>query len=419
MVDPDQFAGEVPGLEFSHAPRSSGIPEDISMADLKHLLQRMIDSRASDLFLSCGSAPRLKVEGHIRPLDLPVLRPGEVRRLAEEVMSERQRQLFDQTLEANLSYAFGQSGRFRVNLFQQRGEAAMVVRQIRSEVRTFEELGMPRICAALAMAKRGLVLFVGAAGSGKSTSLAAMINYRAAHADDHILTIEDPIEILFRHNRSLVDQREVAVDTRSFADALRNAMREAPDVIMIGEIRDQETARHALGYSDTGHLCLSTLHANNADQALERFIGFFPEEAHHDLLLDLSMNLSAVISQRLIPGTGARAVLATEVLLLTPHMADLIRDGRIAELKEAMARASDSGMHTFDQSLYELFAAGRISLEEAERNADSRTDLGLRIRLSQRRTVADAPGLSMLDADARPGAEAEAGNPGTFYPRRP
>ena len=385
------------------------------MLKLKDLLQLMVESKASDLFLTCGATPRIKVDRHIYPLNLPPLKRGEVRQLADEMFNERQKAAFEQALEANLSYPFGNAGRFRVNVFQQRGETAMVMRLIRSEVPSFKELGLPEHCAKLAMLPRGLVLFVGAAGSGKSTSLAAMINYRAANADGHILTIEDPIEFLFRHNRSLVDQRELGVDTHSFNDALRNAMREAPDAIMIGEIRDLETARHALSYSDTGHLCLSTLHANNADQAVERFIGFYPEAAHKDVLQGLSMNLRAVVSQRLIPGVDGKPVLATEMLLVTLHMADLIREGRISELKSAMVNASNSGMHTFDQSLYTLYSAGRISLDEAIGHADSRTDLGLRIRLSQRRTAADAPELAMVDLEAR--TAAQQADRGTVYPR--
>jgi twitching motility protein PilU len=372
------------------------------MADLQQLLKLMAESGASDMFLSCGATPRIKVEGNTYPVSGEVLKRGEVRELADSLMNERQKAAFDDNMEANLSYS-NDDARFRINVFRQRGETGMVIRHIKSEVPSFKELGLPEQCAGLAMLPRGLVLFVGAAGSGKSTSLAAMINYRAANAGGHILTIEDPIEFLFRHNRALVDQREVSVDTRSFGDALRNILREAPDVIMIGEIRDEETARYALNYADTGHLCLSTLHANTADQALERLLNFFPEQAHKQILMDLSMNLKAVISQRLIPTPEGKAALATEVLLCTLHVADLIREGRINELKEAMAKGSDGGMHSFDQSLYELYQAGRISLDEAKRNADSRTDLVLRIRLAERRTVADAPDLTMVETPPEPG----------------
>jgi twitching motility protein PilU len=384
------------------------------MPNLQQVLKLMIDRGASDVFLTCGATPRIKIEGATHSVNAPVLKRGEVREMAYSIMSERQKATFEETLEANLSYSFGQAGRFRVNVFHQRGEIGMVIRQIKSDIRTFEQLGLPPQCAGFAMLKRGLVLFVGAAGAGKSTSLASMIAYRAANGDGHILTIEDPIEFLFRHNRALVDQREVSVDTHSFGDALRNAMREAPDVIMIGEIRDQETAKHAIAYAETGHLCLSTLHATNADQAIDRLVNFFPQAAQKQILMDLSLNLKAVISQRLIPSADGKAALATEVMVGTMHISDLIREGRVEALKEAMNKGRESGMYTFDQSLFELYSAGRITAEEALRNADSRTDLGLRIRLSTPRTVADAPNLTMAEAIKAQPAE----NIGKLYPRK-
>jgi len=239
------------------------------------------------------------------------------------------------------------------------------------------------------------VLIVGAAGSGKSTSLAAMIGYRSEHADGHILTIEDPIEFLFPHRMSIVDQREVSIDTRTFGDALRNAMREAPDVIMIGEIRDQETAKHAIAYAETGHLCMSTLHANNANQSIERMINFFPEQAQKQLFMDLSMNLKGVVSQRLLPSTGGGLVLATEVLLLTPFVSDLIQKGRVDDIKDAMSKGNEIGMHTFDQSLFTLYKAGRLSRDEALRYADSHTDLALRIRLTEPQSSTEDPPLTV------------------------
>ena len=383
------------------------------MPDLQKVLQLMIDRGASDVFLTCGATPRVKIEGATHSLNVPILKRGEVRDMAYSIMSERQKAAFDETMEANLSYSFGQAGRFRVNVFLQRGEMGMVIRQIKSQVPSFKQLGLPDQCADFAMTKRGLVLFVGAAGAGKSTSLAAMIAYRAANADGHILTIEDPIEFLFRHSRALVDQREVSVDTRTFGDALRNAMREAPDVIMIGEIRDQETARHAIAYAETGHLCLSTLHASSADQAVDRLVNFFPEPARQQVLMDLSLNLKAVISQRLVPSIDGKVALATEVMASTLQISDMIRQGRANELKEAMSKGSQSGMYTFDQSLFELYKAGRISMEEALRNADSRTDLGLRMRLSAPLTVADAPNLTMVDLEAKAAAE----NPGRHFKR--
>ena len=388
------------------------------MPDLQQMLKLMIDDGASDVFLTCGATPRIKIDGATHPVKMPVLRRGEVRDMAYSIMSDRQKAAFDETMEANLSYSYGQAGRFRLNVFQQRGEMGMVIRQIKSDVPSFSQLGLPPQCVDFAMLKRGLVLFVGAAGSGKSTSLASMIAYRAANADGHILTVEDPIEYLFRHGRSLVDQREVSVDTHSFGDALRNAMREAPDVIMIGEIRDQETARHAIAYAETGHLCLSTLHASNADQAIDRMVNFFPVTAHKQILMDLSLNLKAVVSQRLLPSIQGKLALATEVMVSTMHISDLIREGRVNDLKDAIRKGNESGMYTFDQSLYELYKSGRINLDEALRNADSRTDLSLRIRLSAVHTVAEAPKLTMVDLEARANAAAEGANAGIIYPRR-
>jgi twitching motility protein PilU len=317
--------------------------------------------------------------------------------MAYSIMTDRQRAAFEETMESNLSLSVEGVGRYRVNVYFQRGEVAVVIRLIKSVIPTFAQLGLPAPCANLAMLKRGLALVVGAAGSGKSTSLAAMIGHRSMHADGHILTIEDPIEFLFPHRLSLVDQREVSIDTRSFGDALRNAMREAPDVIMIGEIRDEETAKHAIAYAETGHLCVSTMHANNANQATERIINFFPEQAHRQIYMDLSLNLKGVVSQRLLPATDGKLALATEVLLLTPYVADLIQRGRIDEIKEAMSKGNDVGMHTFDQSLYELYTAGRISLENALRFADSQTDLALRIRLSVHRSADEASSLTVED----------------------
>jgi twitching motility protein PilU len=314
-------------------------------------------------------------------------------------MTDRQRSSFEGTQEANLSLSVEDVGRFRVNAFNQRGEVALVVRLIKSTIPTFEELGLPAVCPRLAMLKRGLVLFVGSAGSGKSTSLAAMIGHRSNNADGHILTIEDPIEFLFHHSMSLVNQREVSIDTQSFGNALRNAMREAPDVIMIGEIRDEETAKHAIAYSETGHLCMSTMHANNANQAIERIINFFPDQAHKQLYMDLSLNLKGVVSQRLVPALNDKLALATEILLLTPYVSDLIQKGRIDEVKEAMSKSHELGMHTFDQSLYDLYTSGRISLDQALRNSDSRTDLALRIRLSGHHSASDPTELTAVEIE--------------------
>ena len=372
------------------------------MADIHALLKLMADQGASDLFLTCGCAPHIKIEGTTRPVNLPALKRGEVKAMAYGIMTERQSAAFEETFEANQSLSLDGVGRFRVNMFYQRGEVGMVIRLVKSRIPTFEQLGLPQECKDLAMLKRGLVLFVGAAGSGKSTSLAAMIGHRAASADGHILTVEDPIEFLFHHSKAVVNQREVSIDTKSFGDALRNAMREAPDVIMIGEIRDMETAKHAIAYAETGHLCVSTMHANNANQAIERIINFFPDQAHKQLYMDLSLNLKGVVSQRLVPATDGKQALATEVLLLSPYVSDLIQKGRVDEIKDAMAKSNDFGMHTFDQALFFLYKHGRISLEEALRNADSHTDLSLRIRLSEPHSSTEAPLLTVRsDPSAR------------------
>jgi twitching motility protein PilU len=361
------------------------------MTDIHALLQMMVAKGASDLFLTCGTPPHLKIEGITRSIDSPALKPGEAKQMAQSVMTDRQTAAFEETMESNLSLSVEGVGRYRVNVYHQRGEVALVVRLIKSDIPTFERLGLPAVCVRLAMLKRGLVLFVGAAGSGKSTSLAAMIRYRSEHADGHILTIEDPIEFLFQHRRAMVDQREVSIDTRTFGDALRNAMREAPDVIMLGEIRDHETAQHAIAYAETGHLCVSTMHANNANQSIERLINFFPEQAQKQLFMDLSLNLKGVVSLRLLPSTDGKLALATEVLLLTPYVAELIQRGRVDEIKDAMSKGNEVGMHTFDQSLFALYKAGRLSQEDALRYADSHTDLALHIRLTEHLTSGEVP----------------------------
>jgi twitching motility protein PilU len=361
------------------------------MTDIHALLQMMVAKGASDLFLTCGTPPHLKIEGITRSIDSPALKPGEAKQMAQSVMTDRQTAAFEETMESNLSLSVEGVGRYRVNVYHQRGEVALVVRLIKSDIPTFERLGLPAVCVRLAMLKRGLVLFVGAAGSGKSTSLAAMIRYRSEHADGHILTIEDPIEFLFQHRRAMVDQREVSIDTRTFGDALRNAMREAPDVIMLGEIRDHETAQHAIAYAETGHLCVSTMHASNANQSIERLINFFPEQAQKQLFMDLSLNLKGVVSLRLLPSTDGKLALATEVLLLTPYVAELIQRGRVDEIKDAMSKGNEVGMHTFDQSLFALYKAGRLSQEDALRYADSHTDLALHIRLTEHLTSGEVP----------------------------
>ena len=358
-------------------------------------LNLMVEKAGSDLFFSVGAPVNLKIEGITHPLKMPALRPGQVKQLAYSVMNERQISEFEAKMEMNLSISAENLGRFRVNVFVQRGETGMVIRYIKNKIPPLAALGLPPVLEKLVMRKRGLVLVTGATGSGKSTTLASMLNYRNENATGHILTIEDPLEFLHAHKLSVVDQREVGIDTHSYEEALKNALREAPDVIMIGEIRDRNTMKQAIAYAETGHLCLSTLHANNANQAMERVINFFPEEAHRQLLVDLSLNLAGVVSQRLIPGLHEKLVPAVEVMLNSSYISDLITKGEFSGIKEAMARSTEIGMCTFDQALYQLYTEDRISLDEALHNADSRTDLALRVRLAAGVSTQDAGDLSI------------------------
>ncbi|MES2483979.1 MAG: PilT/PilU family type 4a pilus ATPase [Pseudomonadota bacterium] len=354
----------------------------IEAADLGPYLQEMVAHNASDLFLTVGALATVKVEGKFVALDTEPLASGEVKLLAYSVMTEVQIRNFERDLECDLALTVERLGRFRFNVYVQRGEVSMVVRFVRSQVPPLSTLRLPRILEQLAMLRHGLVLVVGAAGAGKSTTLASMIEHRNLRSSGHILTVEDPIEYVHTHARCIVDQREVGLDTRTFGDALRHALREAPDVIMIGEIRDEETMRHALHYAETGHLCLSTLHANNANQAVDRIINFFPETARHQILLDLSMNLKGVVAQRLLQTGKGKRVPATEVMLLSSYVSELIQKGQVDDLKPAIARSNEVGMHTFDQSLFKLYTDGDITMDEALDAADSRTDLSLRMRLA-------------------------------------
>jgi twitching motility protein PilU len=349
--------------------------------DLGHYLQRMVAHGASDLFLSSGSSAALKVQGVVRRLPEGALDAARTQRLAYSVMREAQIREFESTLECDLAIALPGLGRFRVNVYRQRGDVAVVVRHINAKIPSLEQLKLPPVLRQLAMLKRGLVLVVGAAGSGKSTTLAAMLDHRNHNSAGHILTVEDPMEFEHAHGTCIVDQREVGLDTRSFDEALRHAMREAPDVIMIGEVRDRDTMQHAMAYAETGHLCVSTLHANNANQAIQRVLNFFPEAAHRQVLMDLSLNLKGVVGQRLIRGAAGSLVPATEVMLLSPYISELIQKGQTDDIKEAMAKSTDMGMCTFDQSLYALYEAGELTAEQAVDHADSHTDLSLRIRL--------------------------------------
>lgn len=350
--------------------------------DLGHYLSAMVAHGASDLFLSAGTPAGLKVHGVMRRLQEEPLNPERIKRLAYSVMRESQIREFEAALECDLAIAINGLGRFRVNVFRQRGDVAVVVRHVNARIPSLEELKLPASISRLSMLKRGLVLIVGAAGSGKSTTLAALIDHRNQNAAGHILTVEDPMEFEHSHGKSIVDQREVGLDTKSFDEALRHAMREAPDAIMIGEIRDLDTMQHALAYAETGHLCLSTLHANNANQAIQRILNFFPEAAHRQVLMDLSLNLKGVVGQRLIRGAKGKLVPAVEVMLLSPYVADLIQKGQIDDIKDAMAKSNEQGMCTFDQSLYDLYTQGELTAEQAVEHADSRTDLSLRIRLN-------------------------------------
>lgn len=337
----------------------------------------------SDMFFSVGAPPHIKVEGFSRPVGERALASGEVRQLACQMLTPKQVDEFEHDLELNLAVNVPGSARFRINLYVQRGEVAMVARLIKHDIPDAASLGLPPIVEKLALQDRGLILVVGAAGSGKSTTLASMLDYRNRYRSGHIVCIEDPIEFIHSHQRSIVDQREVGLDTHSFEDALRNVLREAPDVIMLGEIRDAATMQHALHYAETGHLCVATLHGTSARHAIERIARFFPDEARHQVLADLSQNLLAVIGQRLVPGTTQRRVAAVELVLGTPHIRGLIERDELIELRGAIERALESGMQSFDQSLYRLVEEGRISVNDAIKFADSRTDLSLKIKLER------------------------------------
>ena len=365
------------------------------MSVLDDLLVLMVEKNGSDLYLTVGSPPVMKIDGRAVSLGAEMLKPGQVLNLAKEILGTEQLQEFQQEKEINMAISAPGIGRFRVNGFFQRGELSFVLRAIKTQIPSLEQLRLPPILKDLAMASRGLVLFVGATGSGKSTSLASMIQYRNQNAAGHILTIEDPIEFLHKNAMSIVNQREVGIDTLNYERALENALREAPDVILIGEVRSRDTMDHAMAYAETGHLCMSTLHANNSNQAIERIINFFPEDRKKQLLMDLSLNLRAVVSQRLLPikGLGGR-VAAMEVLINTPAIADLIYKGEVGLLKDAMARTNDVGMQTFDQSLLQLFMDGLVEYEDALRGADSQNDLRLAIKQECMRRGVEDPGAS-------------------------
>ena len=350
--------------------------------DFDVLLKLMVDKSASDLFITTGVAPSIKVNGTITPVGNTPLSPEKARQVVESIMDEEQIKDFRCNKELNFAIGRAGVGRFRVSAFYQRNEAGMVLRRIETVIPTVEDLLLPPILDELVMTKRGIIIFVGATGTGKSTSLAAMVGHRNRNTKGHIITVEDPIEFVHQHAGCIVTQREVGVDTESFEVALRNTLRQAPDVILIGEIRTPETMQHAITFAETGHLVLATLHANNANQALDRILHFFPPERHAQLWMDLSLNLKAMIAQQLVPladGSGRRA--AIEILINTPLVGDLIRKGEVHKLKELMARSNELGMRTFDQALFELYEEGLISYEDAMLHADSKNDLRLLIKL--------------------------------------
>ncbi|ARU30644.1 type IV pili twitching motility protein PilT [Sulfuriferula sp. AH1] len=346
------------------------------------LLRLMLSKRASDLFITAGFPPAIKVDGKIAPVSNQTLTPSHTRELARSIMNEKQWKDFEAHHEANFAISPAEIGRFRVNAFVQQGRIGVVMRTITTQIPKLDQLNLPPVLRDVAMVKRGLVIFVGGTGSGKSTSLAAMVGHRNENAQDHIITIEDPVEYVHEHKKSIVTQREVGVDTENWFAALKNTLRQAPDVILIGEVRDRETMEYAIAFAETGHLCLTTLHANSANQALDRIINFFPDDRRQQLLMDLSLNLKAFISQRLVARKGTTGrIAAVEVLLNSPLIADLIFKGQVHEIKEIMAKSRELGMQTFDQSLFDLYEAGLITYEDALRNADSLNDLRLKIKL--------------------------------------
>lgn len=354
------------------------------LSDLQKILVYFAESGGSDLFITAGLPITMKKDGNMVSLTEEKLPAKQAQELCAELMNGEQLDEFIKHSEANFAYQIPGKARFRVNVFVQRGTPGMVIRNVKTEIPKFENLNLPEILKEQILKKRGLILFVGGTGSGKSTSLAALVDIRNKETHNHIITIEDPIEFMHRHKNSIVTQREVGVDTESYQAALKNTLRQAPDVILIGEIRAQDTMEHAIAFAETGHLCLSTLHANNSNQALDRIINFFPPNQKNHILLDLSLNLRAIISQRLIPKKGGGIIAAVEVLINTPRMQELIRKGEVGEIKELIEKSTAQGMQTFDQAIFQLYESGQISYEDALKNADAMNDLRLNIKLNSK-----------------------------------
>ncbi len=373
------------------------VDQDKATQYLYELALKLLELQGSDIFITAGSPPAFKVNQEIHRVSGQKLAPQQTSLLVRSIMNDRQSRDFDQHREVSFSLNFPDLARFRVSAFTQRGSAGMVLRLIQQRIPTLDELNLPPILKDIVLHKRGLVIFVGGTGCGKTTSLAGMVDYRNSQCREHIVTIEDPIEFFHRHKQSLVDQREVGVDTESYEVALKNTLRQAPNVILIGEVRDRETMQYAINFAETGHLCLTTLHANNTDQAFDRIVNFFPEEKRAQVLMDLSFNMRAFISQRLLPREDEPGLIpAVEILLNTPLMAELIFQGRIKEIKSIMARSGEQGIVTFDDALFKLYEAGRIGYETAIRHADSANNLRLRIKLESQRPLPRAAGESHL-----------------------
>lgn len=361
---------------------------DKAITFMHDLLRNMLQKGGSDLFITVGAPPSMKVDGKLIPITNQPLTASHAQVIVRSIMNDRQIREYEETQECNFAISLPNVSRFRVNAFMQRNSSGMVLRVINAEIPTMQELTLPPIIKDIAMTKRGLVIFVGGTGCGKSTSLAAMIGYRNENSQGHIVTIEDPIEFVHKHRNCIVTQREVGVDTESFEIALKNTLRQAPDVILIGEIRDRETMEHAVAFAETGHLCLATLHANSTNQALDRIINFFPEERRAQLLMDLSLNMKALISQRLLPRKGTEGrIPAVEIMINSPLMADLIFKGDVPKMKELIAKSREAGMQTFDQHLFDLIEEELITMEDGLRNADSVNDLRLRLKLESKKST--------------------------------